>query len=307
MAESDPEIAVVIPNWNGRDLLPACLQAIRETRGDLSLEVVVVDNASEDDSVALLRAHHADVKIVESPRNEGFACACNRGAAASTAPLLLMLNTDALLQPNALRRLRELLLAKPRAAVVGPQLRYPSGRFQSSHSPFPDLWQEWMIITGLGRLLHGRHFPSRPAEEESGAQRGGWVGGACLLMRREAFDDVGRFDEGYFMYAEEMDLCYRLQRAGWEVWYEPAAVVVHVHAASARRVGSLSEARNYKSRIRYHRLHHGAAQAAVVRALIVGSTAVKGVVHAILRAVTGGRRGRLVVSLRQLRAELRQP
>jgi hypothetical protein len=306
VADAAPDISIVIPSWNGRELLAASLASVRQTRGDLRLQLIVVDNASSDGSVRLVRARFPEVAVLENQRNEGFARACNQGALASAAPFLLLLNSDTEVRPQALQRLLALARARPEAAIVGPQLRNPDGTFQSSHSPFPDLWQEAMILSGAGRLLHGAAYPSRGAEEAKGPQPADWVGGACMLVRRAAFAAAGGFDEGYFMYAEEMDLCYRLRCAGWEVWYEPAAVVVHAGGGSARQLGTQSEAILYRSRIRFYRCHRGVAAARLVRWMVLGATAIRIGVHGLLRAASGGRRGRRVVSLRQLQAALRE-
>lgn len=306
MTDAAPDIDVIIPSWNGRDLLAACLDSLSRTRGDLRVRVLVVDNASTDGSVEMVRHRHPGVEVQVNASNEGFARACNRGAAMGDAPFLLLLNTDTVLQPGALQRLLHLLQTAPRAAIAAPRLLNPDLTFQSSHASFPTLWQDLLILTGIGRLTRGDHFPSHAAEEGRGAQRVGWVGGACILVRRAAWEALGGLDEGYFMYAEEMDLCRRLDQAGWEVWYEPGAVVVHVGGGSAVRVAEQSEARLYCSRVRFYRKHLGARQASLLRLMILATTALKIPLNAILRAVTGGRRGRRVVSLRYLRAELRR-
>jgi GT2 family glycosyltransferase len=185
-------------------------------------------------------------------------------------------------------------------------LRNRDGTFQVSHSPFPHLWLDWMILTGIGRLLHGPAYPSAAAATGSEPQRADWVGGACMLVRREAFEAVGGLDEGYFMYAEEMDFCYRLAARGWEVWYEPAAVAVHLGGGSAVKLGARSEAMLYASRVRFYRLHRGASQARLLAWMILAATGVKIAVHGAIRWATGGRRGRTVPPLSRVRAELRK-
>lgn len=299
------ELSIVIPNWNGRALLPDCLDSTKRTTSDLRLEIIVVDNASSDGSVEWLRQAHPDVRVVVNARNEGFARACNAGVRASTAPFAVLLNTDTIVQPGAFQRLLDLARRQPRLAIAGAQLRNADGSFQSSHLPFPSLFLDWMIISGVGRLLHGASYPSGGPEDEKGPQRTEWVGGAAFLVRRTAFDQVSGLDEGYFMYAEEMDFCYRLDRAGWQIWYEPAARVIHLGGGSAASRGA-REATLYRGRLRFYRLHHGAAAAGVLRWMILGFAAVKIAVHRILRLASGGRVGRQVVPLRQLRAELRQ-
>jgi len=300
-----PDISIVIPNWNGRELVSGCVESIERTRGSLRLEVIVVDNASSDGSVDYLRTRFPDLRLLVNESNQGFSRACNRGAASAAAPSICLLNSDAILQHEGLQRLLARLESSPRAGIVGAQLRNPNGSFQASHAPFPGLGLELMIVSGLGRLLHGPTYPWRGAEEERGAQQVDWIAGACMLVRREAWEAMSGLDEGYFMYSEEMDLCYRLRRAGWQVWYEPAALVTHIGGASTVRLGERSQAILYASRVRFYRLHYGTAPALAARWLILVATAVKIGAHGVLRALSGGRRGRAVVSLRQLRAELR--
>lgn len=300
------DLSIVIPNWNGRELLADCLESLRRTRGDLEIETIVVDNASNDDSVEFLRRHFPEVRLRVNRSNDGFARACNQGVEMGSAAYVLLLNSDTILQAGAIQSLLELARAHPEAAVVGAQLRNADGTFQSSYSPFPDLRVECMIVTGLGRVLYGAPYPCpRHAEAERGPQRVDWVGGACILVRRDAWAAMRGLDEGYFMYSEEMDLCYRLHAAGWQVWYEPAAVVVHLGGGSSAKLGARSEAMLYRSRVRFYSLHHGPLRARLVRWLILCTTAIKIAVHSLLRGLSGGRRGRAVVSLRQLRAELR--
>lgn len=304
MADPSPEVSVVIPSWNGRDLLASCLASLADD-GGVRLETIVVDNASSDGSADLVAERFPAARLLRNARNEGFARAVNRGAAAARAPFLLVLNSDARLQADALRRLLSRAASQARAAIVGPQLRNEDGTFQGSHARFPTLWQELLVLSGTGRLLRGAAYPSRGPEDGRGARPVDWVGGACLLVRRDAFAAVGGFDEGYFMYAEETDLCYRLRRAGWQIWYEPAAVVVHLGGGSSAALGTHREVILYRSRLRFQRLHRGAAAALVLRWMILSSTAIKIALHGALRWLSGGRLGRRVVSLRTLRAELR--
>jgi N-acetylglucosaminyl-diphospho-decaprenol L-rhamnosyltransferase len=182
----------------------------------------------------------------------------------------------------------------------------PDGSFQASHTPFPTLRQEFLILTGLGRLLYGRWYPSHGPEQDKGPQVVDYVGGACLLVRREAFEDVGGLDEGYFMYAEEVDWCYAVREAGWQVWYQPAAKVIHWGGGSSQDRRPQREGDLYRSRVQFFRKHYGDGAARLLKAQIYALTAVKLVVHRMLRLVSGGRYGRPVVSLRYLSRGLRE-
>jgi GT2 family glycosyltransferase len=190
--------------------------------------------------------------------------------------------------------------------IVGAHLLNIDGTFQASHTRFPTLWQEFLILSGLGRLLYGRWYPSHAPEEDKGPQKVDYVEGACMLVRREAFEEVGGLDEGYFMYAEEVDWCYTLREKGWQVWYHPAAKVVHLGGGSSQGRRTAREADLYCSRVQFFRKHYGDTAAELLKWQIYSLTAVKMIFHGLLHWTSQGRRGRSVVSLRQLAATFKK-
>ncbi len=297
-------VTVVVPSWNTRELLALCLESVISTGEGVDCEILVVENASSDGSAELARGFHPSVRLIENANNVGFARACNQGIAASRAPYLLFLNSDARLLPGTLSALVELATLHPRCGVAGVQVRDGSGGFQASHARFPSWSQELLMLSGLGRLLCGSTYPSHGPDEARGARSVDWVSGACLFGRRAALDAVGGFDEDYFMYGEEMDLCYRMRRSGWEVWYEPAARAIHLGGGSSSRRTLEREADLYCGRVRFFRRHRGARAAAVLTAMIYGFTGFKLAWHTALRRLSGGRRGRPVVPLQLLAARL---
>lgn len=301
-----PRAAIVIPSWNTRDLLGACLQSIADTCAGTDTETIVVDNGSRDGSPDLVRERFPGVRLIQNTENAGFARACNQGIAATTAPYVLLFNSDARLEPGSLQALLSRVEAQPRCAIVGALIRNADGTFQASFSDFPSLRQELLMLTGLGRLLYGRWYPSHDAGEQRGALPVAWISGAAMLVRRVAIEQVGGFDERYFMYAEEMDLCCRCVRAGWQVWYEPAAVVLHLGGASSRSQPAQREIQLYSSRVRFYGTHSGVWHARAAAAMIVAITALKGPLHALVRRVSGGRHGRTVAPPRALLLELRK-
>jgi len=309
MAEASPgnppTVSVVIVNWNTQALLAECITALEREAGAIAHDIWVVDNGSSDGSVAMLRRDFPRVHLIESKVNLGFAGANNLAMQRSAGRFLLLLNTDALMKPASLRALLDVAESSPRAGIVGAHLLNPDGTFQASFTNFPTLWQEFWILSTLGRRLRGRWYPSHGPENERGPQCVDYVEGACLLVRRDAFAQVGGLDEGYFMYAEEVDWCQRMCNHGWEVWYQPAAHVVHIGGASSANRKSSREADLYRSRVRYFRTYHGRMQANLLKAMIVSSTGVKQFVHALVRKLTGNRRGRPVVTVGDLLAALR--
>jgi GT2 family glycosyltransferase len=299
------DLSIVIVNWNTCALLAQCIQAVEREAAAISNDIWVVDNGSTDDSVAMLQRDFPHVHLIESEHNLGFAGANNLAMQRSIGRYLLLLNTDAIVRPGSIQALLALAEQRPLAGIVGAHLLNPDGSFQASYTNFPTLWQEVLILSTLGRRLHGSWYPSHGAEEGKGPQRVDYVEGACLLVRRAAFAQVGGLDEGYFMYAEEVDWCKRMAAAGWEVWYAPAAQVVHIGGASSANRKTSREADLYRSRVRYFRTYHGGFQAGLLKGIIVCVTGVKQAGHALLRRFTGNRRGRQVVPLSDLLAALR--
>jgi N-acetylglucosaminyl-diphospho-decaprenol L-rhamnosyltransferase len=298
------DLSVVIVNWNTCDLLAQCLRSICDTVSDLSFEVIVVDNASEDGSVEMVRREFPQVRLIQNVENVGFARANNQAMAVSQGCYILLFNSDAIATPSAVHSLVGLANAEPHAGIVGAQLLNPDGSFQASHTPFPTLWQEFLVLTGLGRLLHGQCYPSRGPEEDKGSQIVDYVEGACMLVRREAFEEVGGLDEGYFMYAEEVDWCYAMYQKGWQVWYQPEAKIIHFGGGSSQHRWPEREGDLYCSRVRFFYKHYGSRAARLLKLQIYSFTVIKTAVHGLLRLVSGGRYGRPVVSLRYLAVEL---
>jgi hypothetical protein len=296
----------VIVNWNTRELLAECLTSLYDTITDPTFDVWVVDNASTDGSVEMVRNDFPGVHLIVNAHNEGFARANNLAMARSRGRYLLLFNSDALALPGAVQALVRLADAEPRAGIIGARLLNPDGSFQASYTPFPSLRQEFLILTGLGRLLHGRQYPSRGPEEHKGPQVVDYVEGACLLVRRQAMEEVGGLDEGYFMYAEEVDWCYTMKRAGWQVWYQPAARIIHLGGGSSRQRRTQREADLYRSRVRFFRKHYGDTAATGLKMLIYALTVLKIGVHGALRLVSRDRWGRAVVGVGHLVAALRK-
>ncbi len=301
-----PDLAILIVNWNTRQLLAECLNSLYAHPPACPYEVWVVDNASTDGSVDMVRQAFPEVHLVANAENLGFARANNQGMRLCAGRYVLLFNSDAAATPGALEALVEVAEAQPRAAIVGAQLLNPDGSFQAAYTPFPTLWREFLILTGLGRLWRGRWYPSAGPQVERGPQPVDYVEGACLLVRRQAVQEVGGMDEGYFMYAEEVDWCLAMRRAGWQVWYQPGARIIHHGGASSRQRRPQREADLYRSRVRFFRKWYGARAAGLLKALILGLTGVKAASRGLVWRLSGGRYGRPVVSLGYLARELRE-
>jgi N-acetylglucosaminyl-diphospho-decaprenol L-rhamnosyltransferase len=228
------DVAGVVVNYNAREHLLICVASLLGEGVDI---VIVADNGSVDGSEAVLSARYPEVKWAETGSNLGYGAAADLGAALSDSTYLLVCNPDVVLDDGCVATLRRFLEARPDVAVVGPRIVDGMGALYPSARRFPDLME------ALGHGFLGQFWPGNPFSrryrmndwDHVSARTVDWVSGACFLVRRSAWEVVGGFDQGYFMYLEDVDLCWRLGRAGWAVAYEPAAQVVHVQGVSADR------------------------------------------------------------------------
>jgi hypothetical protein len=262
-------VSAVVVSWNTRPLLEACLESLHQHGGRRPLEAIVVDNGSTDGTVPMVRERWPAVSLIANQDNLGFSRANNQGIRASSGEWLLLLNSDARLTPGCLDRMVELLEARPRAAAVGPRLVYGDGRWQRwTAGRFPSLRAAVNHYLFLDRvsaavpffegLYLGRDLrDARPVD---------WVSGACLLLRREALQEVGLLDERLFMYMEDVDLCQRLSAADWEVWYCPQATAIHLMGGSVQTEVALEHSAALRALNRYFAARHGPWALAALRA-----------------------------------------
>lgn len=268
MSPAAPRVAVVVVSYESRSSIEACLDSVSHDPS-VPIETVVVDNASRDGSAEAVRAFFPHVTVVPNVENVGFARACNQGAAMTRAPLLLFLNPDATLDPGALATLAALFDSRPRLGAVGPRTLGASGEIQVSTGPDLSLISEW----SQRRLVLGvaRRDPRILAEVDALHSRehaADWVSGACLMTRREAFDAVSGFDEAFFLYEEDADLCRRIRAAGYQVVFTPTAVVRHALGRSMSKTPERARLEYERSHLLYYRKHAGFLSQAALRALI---------------------------------------
>ncbi len=268
--DTDVDVDVVVVAHRSRDVLRDCVAPLATWP---RAHVVVVDTASGDGALETLAG--LAVEAVAAPRNGGFGYGCNLGAARRSAPYVCFLNPDARLAPGDLARLVDRLEADPSAAVAGPRLEDEHGALELSRRRFPRLRSTLSTALFVHRLAPRSAWADEVVRDPERYVEPGpvdWLSGACLLVRRAAFDAAGGFDEGYFLYSEETDLCRRLRDAGWRTVFEPSARAVHIGGASAPRAGLL--ATQVRSRVRYAAIHEGAANArATALALALGALA----------------------------------
>jgi hypothetical protein len=225
-----------------------------------SFEVFVVDNASTDGSAAMVREGFPWVHLIENAENAGFARANNQAIAQASRRYLLLLNPDTVVRSGAIEALVGFMEAHPRAGACGARLLNPDGTLQPACHPMLTPGRELWRLLFLDRIWPRATYPMRRWDTIT-PRRVEVIMGACLMVRREALDQVGALDESYFMYTEEVDLCYRLAQAGWELWYVPAAVVVHHGEGSSRQAAESMYLQLYRSKIQFYRKFGGERRA----------------------------------------------
>jgi len=261
------DLSVVILNWNVCDLLRQCLISLTIVPCPLSTEIIVVDNASSDDSVSMVSAEFPGVRLIVNTTNRGYTGGNNDGIAAAAGRYVLILNPDTQVMSDALSTLVAYADAHLDVGLVAPQLLNPDGSVQSSRRRFPTLAtalseSTWLQSVALRGVLRDYYVLDRADDE---TQEVDWAVGACLLVRRQVIQQVGVLDEGFFMYSEEMDWCRRIQQAGWKIVYLPQAQVIHHVGKSSDQVVAQRHIYFQTSKVRYFRKHHGKWTAGFLR------------------------------------------
>jgi N-acetylglucosaminyl-diphospho-decaprenol L-rhamnosyltransferase len=251
------DLGVVVVNYNAGEHLLRCVASVEAHGGDAVVEIVVVDNASTDESSAKLLERHPDVTLIENHDNRGFATAVNQGIRTVTAPYVFVLNPDADISAGTLAGFVKLAEDHPNAGAIGPLVRDLDGSLYPSARKVPSIGE------AVGHaFLHPFNPDNRFSRaytmsdwDRSSEREVSWVSGSCMLLRRSALEQVGLFDEGYFMYAEDADLCTRIRRAGWTVLFTPELEVAHERGVSTGNSKRMIHEHS-RSIYRYFAKHH---------------------------------------------------
>jgi hypothetical protein len=249
-------LSIVIVNWNTRELLEQCLNSVFKHPPKGDFEVWVVDNASRDGSREMVEERFPCVHLLANHHNPGFAYANNQAIRQACGKYILLLNPDTVLIPGALDELIRFMDETPQAGGAGPHLLNPDQTLQVSCYPRPTLFREFWRMFHLDRIWHLGTYPMNRWSLEK-YQDVDVLKGACLILRFEALSDVGLLDEDYFIYSEEVDLCYRVQKAGWRLFWVPQAQVIHFSGQSTQQVAQEMFLRLYQGKILYFRKHYG--------------------------------------------------
>lgn len=291
-----PDISVIIISFKTKELTKSTIESVIKNTKGIGYEIIVVDNASDDDSVEMLQGlarKHSIIKLILSKINIGFGQGNNRAMKIAKGRYLLLLNSDTLIKSNVLGEMVAWMDQNPRAGIASCALKFPSGAAQGTGGYFPTLPRvlTWMtffddlpVVGGLIKPFHPMHSLSLLDKNESffkTKKQMDWVTGAFFLVRRETFKDVGYFDKDYFMYVEEVDYCYRASRAGWEIWYLPKWSIVHYGGASSTAEFPLiNEVKGLKT---FYTKHQPAWQLGILRVLLKLGAILRIFVFGVLR------------------------
>ncbi len=252
------DLSIIIVNWNTKEFLLPCLRSIIEREQRIDREVIVVDNGSQDGSKGGVKKVFPSAHLIENEKNFGFAKAVNQGLQKASGRYVLLLNPDTQVKNGAVERLVLFMDAHADVGAAGGQLLNPDGSKQNSIANFPSLGTE-LLNKSLLRWLFPKKFPgkernySEPVEVDS-------VIGACMMVRREAMDQVGLLDEDYFLFLEETDWCYRIKKAGWKVYHVPDAEVLHFQGKSAETDKKRARVEYFRSRYHFFKKNRGGGQ-----------------------------------------------
>ena len=296
------DVSVIIVNWNTQGLLRNCLGSLFKSVHDLALEVIVVDNASSDGSVAMLESEFPDVIRVVNKENKGFGAANNQAFAVMKGEYALLLNSDTVLMPEAIKKLWDFCKTSERAGIVCGQLLNADGTKQNSIASFPDLLTLATNISLLEYLFPGR-YPSKRYQHTSPIEVDSAIG-ACMMIRKKALEETGFFDERYFFFFEETDLAYTMHLKGWKIYQVPDAFIYHLQGQSiGHNVRSRIEF--YRSRYKFLKKWHGPFYCLLANGIIFLRLLVNYVANLSVNIVTLGlnqkARGRLTVYSKLLR------
>lgn len=269
MGNSTPDVSVVIVSYNTKDLLAQCLCSVFEQTPNLSLEVIVVDNASTDDSCHMVEEEFPTVRLIANENNDGISKANNQGIRASSGRHILLLNPDTVILDRSIERMVAFLDSRPHIGACGCTLSHPDGTYQRSALPLPTVWSAFRQYSALfdripilARLL-APDWIDRPDQ----TRPVGYCSTACLLVSRACIKDVGLFDESFFLYGDDVDWCEQMWQAGWPVFYLADGRVIHYEGASTRhnvtrRLGEL------RGTLQYLRKWRGTAYARICQVVV---------------------------------------
>jgi GT2 family glycosyltransferase len=288
-----PDLSLVILSWNARDELLACVRSIEAASVGIDVEIIVVDNASSDDSPDAVEREFPNVKVIRNSKNLGFAAGNNVGIRQSAGRYVAIVNSDTMILDDGLRKIAAFMDAHPRTGIAGPRIVNEDRSLRVSCWQYPSVRNSLCLMLGCATLFPRSRFFST-------AEMAYWdhdevrnveaITGAFMVARREALDEVGLLDEDFFFYAEDKDWCRRFSRAGWDVTFCPDVEVVHIGAASSSKDPIRFSIMHHKSNAHYWRKHHGRIGRFYYSCVVFGSHTARLILHLARYPFAGSRR-----------------
>jgi N-acetylglucosaminyl-diphospho-decaprenol L-rhamnosyltransferase len=256
------DISVILVSYNTLEMTKKALDDLFSSLGNLEMEVFIIDNASKDDSAEILRREYPHISLIENKQNVGFGRANNQALPFIRGRYVLLLNTDAFVEPDTITKTVQYMNAHPKCGILGVKLLWRDGTLQPSCRFFPTPWNIFLERTNLKRFFRHTKMVDDMSWDHNSVRDCDWVPGCYYLIRKEVIDQVGLFDPRYFLYYEEVDHCFAARRAGWKVVYFPDTPVVHIGGESAKHEGEISsssqqiESLQIESELLYFRKNH---------------------------------------------------
>jgi GT2 family glycosyltransferase len=279
------DISIIIVNWNTEELLLECVSSIKQDTNNYKVEIIVVDNASKDGSAQALKDFHPDVRLIQNRENLGFAKANNIGIKLSSGKYVCLVNSDVELRKDCLATMYNYMNKNPQIAVLGPKVYYPDMSSQVSCTNSPSIWNNFCEASGLQRIFpHSKIFSGEYMRyyHHNAVLKVDSLVGCFLMVRREAFDQVGLLDERFFIYAEEVDWCKRFRNTGWDIVFLPDASVIHHDASSASKDPLRFSTELIKSQIKYWKKHRSKFAVIIYLLIIIMKHGVRLILGSVL-------------------------
>jgi len=275
----NPDVSIIIVSYNVQNYLQKCLESIYASPIQCSFEIIIIDNASSDLSSEMIQNKYPHIKWIQNQENLGFAAANNQGIRSATGNFIWLLNPDTEVLPDALDTLKDVIEGDSKIGACGSKLINEDGSLQISCYPFPTLGREFVRMFHLGSIFPNSQYPmdrwdSHKIYPVDNLQ------GASLLLRKSALEEVGVLDEAFFVYTEEVDLNYRLKKAGWKIFWVPNSIIIHHGGQSTKQNKTVMFLELYKTKIQFFRKHYGKVSTALYKLVLYTAS--------LIRILSGG-------------------
>jgi len=299
-------LSVITVAYNSVEMIGECIRSVLAESARIDLEMIVVDNASQDGTPDLIRRSFPDAKLVAQPENRGFAAGNNAGIAAASGEIFILLNPDTIVQPGALDNMARFLADHSQVGIAGPRVR--DGQGHALLTAYPE-YQPGMVLwqfVGLDRILPYQVYGRYRAACERSTQpfTAAWLNGSCLAIRREVVDQIGGLDEDFFLFSEETDFCERAARAGWEIYLVPQAEIIHYESSGVSRYTAIKVRHHHRSALHYFRKRGREGAVRVLKAGFALELVMKIVIR--LLEIMFARRNQAYLKIETYRAVLRE-